>query len=324
MPVPGLLRDQLRLPVIAAPMFLVSGPDLVVACCRAGIVGSFPSLNQRTTEGFGAWLEEIDRRLAAARAAGERPAPYAVNLIAHRTNARLEADLALCVRHRVPLIITSLGAVAELVDEVHGYGGLVFHDVVNLRHARKAAAAGVDGLILVAAGAGGHAGTLSPFAFLPEVRLEFDGTLVLAGAITGGRSVAAARMLGADLAYMGTRFIATQESLAPPPFKQMILDGRAADVLYTDAVSGVPGNFLLPSIRAAGLDPESLSRPAGYRAKGGEEGGSKAWKDIWSAGQGIGAIDDLPAAAACIADVERDYRAAWQAAGESQDLAPAD
>ena len=321
MPVPEALRGRLRLPVIAAPMFLVSGPDLVVACCRAGIVGSFPSLNQRSTEGFEAWLGEIEERLARAADAGESPAPYpapyAVNLIVHRTNARLEQDLERCVAHRVPLVITSLGANAEVVEAVQGYGGLVFHDVVNLRHAEKAAAAGVDGLILVCAGAGGHAGTLSPFAFLPEVRRLFQGTIVLAGAMGSGRAVAAAEMLGADLAYMGTRFIATQESLAPAAFKQMILEGRAADVVYTDGVSGVPGNFLAPSIRAAGLDPAALVRPDGYRAKTGSEEGAKAWRDIWSAGQGIGAIDDLPAVADCVERLAEERRAAWQAAAEA-------
>lgn len=315
MPVPESLRGRLRVPVISSPMFLVSGPDLVVACCANGVVGSLPSLNQRSTEGFAAWLDEIAERLEADRAKGLQPAPYAVNLIVHRTNTRLDADLAVCVERKVPIVITSLGAVADLVSEVHGYGGLVFHDVVNARHAEKAVAAGVDGLILVCAGAGGHAGTLSPFALLPEVRRFFDGTLVLAGSLSDGRAVAAAQMLGADLAYMGTRFIATRESLAPPAFKQMVLEGRAADILYTDAVSGVPGNFLLPSIRAAGLDPEALARPGGgYRTGRGEEQGTKAWKDVWSAGQGIGSIEDLPPVADCIAAIERDYRAAWRAA----------
>jgi nitronate monooxygenase len=306
------------LPAIAAPMFLVSGPDLVLAACRAGIVGTFPALNQRSSEGFADWLATIDAGLAEAERAaapGSPVAPYGVNLIVHKTNPRVAADLRLCVEHRVPLVITSLGAVSELVDEVHRYGGLVFHDVTNVRHAEKAAAAGVDGLILVCAGAGGHAGTLSPFALLPEIRRFFAGTLVLAGAISSGRAIAAARMLGADLAYLGTRFVATEESLAPPEYKRMILEGSAADIVYTPAISGIPGSFLKASIRAAGLDPDNLpAKGEGYRAMVAKEGGGadaeaeiKAWKRVWSAGQGIGSIADVPATATLVRRLRDEY-----------------
>jgi nitronate monooxygenase len=318
MPIPTALQGRLTLPAIAAPMFLVSGPDLVLAACRAGIVGTFPALNQRSSAGFADWLATIGEGLAAAEraaASGSSVAPYGVNLIVHKTNPRVAADLKLCVEHRVPLVITSLGAVSELVDEVHRYGGLVFHDVTNVRHAEKAAAAGVDGLILVCAGAGGHAGTLSPFALLPEIRRFFAGTLVLAGAMSSGRAIAAARMLGADLAYLGTRFVATEESLAPEEYKRMILEGSAADIVYTPAISGIPGSFLKASIRAAGLDPDNLpTKGDGYRAKVAKEGGGaqveeevKAWKRVWSAGQGIGSIADVPTTAALVRRLRDEY-----------------
>jgi nitronate monooxygenase len=318
MPLPTAFQGRLTVPAIAAPMFLVSGPDLVLAACRAGVIGTFPALNQRTSEGFDDWLATIRDGLAAAThdAAPGRPvAPFGVNLIVHKTNPRVPTDLALCVKHRVPLVITSLGAVSELVDEVHRYGGLVFHDVTNVRHAEKAAAAGVDGLILVCAGAGGHAGTLSPFALLPEIRRFFGGTIVLAGAISSGRAIAAARMLGADLAYLGTRFIATAESLAPEEYKRMILDGAAADVVYTPAISGIPGSFLKASVRAAGLDPDDLpTKGDGYRAKVTREGGGshaeeelKAWKRVWSAGQGIGSIADVPSTADLVRRLREEY-----------------
>src|SRR5690349_2584696 len=285
MPLPPLLEGRLRLPVVAAPMFLVSGPALVIAASKAGVLGTFPALNQRSSDGFDDWLAEIESNLA-----GEpEGAPYGVNLIVHRSNPRVETDLALCVKHKVPVVITSLGAVADLVDEVHGYGGVVFHDVINRRHAEKAAEAGVDGLILVSAGAGGHAGTYNPFAFLPEIRCFFKKTILLAGSISDGRGVAAARMLGADLAYLGTRFIATKESLAADGFKEMIVAGKAADIVYTPAISGIHGNFLKESIRAVGLDPDALpTNGAGYKAKVNEE--QKAWKHVWSAGQGVGSI----------------------------------
>ncbi|MEO2037761.1 MAG: nitronate monooxygenase, partial [Martelella sp.] len=251
---PTSLSARLRLPVIAAPMFLASGPELVTACCRAGICGTFPALNQRTSDGFADWLRAIEADLAD----DDNPAPFGVNLIVHKSNARLEADLKIVVAHKVPLVITSLGAVKAVVDAVHSYGGLVFHDVTNRRHAEKAVEAGVDGIIAVAAGAGGHAGTLSPFALVSEIRSFFSGPLALSGAISTGAHIAAARALGADFAYIGTRFLATSEAMAPDAHKQMIVEGRAADIVYTPAISGVPANFLRPSIMAAGLDPDNL------------------------------------------------------------------
>jgi nitronate monooxygenase len=300
MPLPASL-SRLALPAIAAPMFLVSGPDLVVETCRSGLVGAFPALNQRSSEGFEAWLEEIEGRLAAAPEA----APHAVNMIVHRSNPRLEADLAIAVRRRVPIVITSLGAVRDVVDAVHSYGGLVFHDVTTRRHAEKAAEAGVDGIIAVAAGAGGHAGTLSPFALVAEIRQVFAGTIILAGAISSGRDIAAARAMGADLAYLGTRFIATREALAPDGYKAMILAARAGDIAYTPAVSGVPANFLVPSLDAAGIDPASRERP---RLDIAAE--ARAWRDIWSAGHGVGSIGDIPAAAALCHRLKEEYRVA--------------
>ncbi len=292
--------DNLKVPAIAAPMFLTSGPDLVVECCRSGVIGTFPALNQRTTEGFGDWLSEIEGRLAEV----ENPAPYGVNLIVHRTNPRVEPDLKLCVEHKVPLVITSLGAVKEVVDAVHSYGGKIFHDVIKTRHAEKAVEAGVDGLIAVCAGAGGHAGTLSPFGFLPEIRSFFDGTIVLSGAISTGAHIAAARAMGADLAYLGTRFIATQESLVTPENKQMILGSGAGDIVYTPKVSGVNANFMRASIEAAGLDVEGMPDHAGMDM-GSER---KAWKNIWSAGHGVAAIDDVIPAAELCERLAREYR----------------
>lgn len=292
------LTARLRLPAIAAPMFLASGPKLVSACCNAGVCGTFPALNQRTTEGFGDWLKQVEDSLS------EDAAPFGVNLIVHRSNPRLAADLELAVAHRVPLVITSLGAVRDVVDAVHSYGGLVFHDVINRRHAEKAAEAGVDGIIAVCAGAGGHAGTMSPFALVPEIRSFFNGTIALAGALSTGAHIASARALGADLAYLGTRFIATRESLVPESYKQMIVSGRAADIVYTPAISGVPASFLRPSMLAADLDPENLP-PHGKMDLGSE---AKAWKTVWSAGQGVGSIADVPAAADLIARLEQEYR----------------
>ncbi len=309
---PAAFHGQTTLPVIAAPMFLVSQPELVVACCKAGIVGTFPALNHRTTAGFDAWLTDIEAALAEARAAdpGAVISPYGVNLIVHRTNPRVQADVEVLVKHKTPLVITSLGAVKEVVDAVHSYGGKVFHDVTNVRHAQKAIAAGVDGLILVTAGAGGHAGTLSPFALLPEIRAIFDGTICLAGCISDGAGVAAARAMGADFAYMGTRFIAVQEASAPERYKQMVVDTSAKDIVYTAAISGIPASFLAPSLTAAGLDPRSL--PEKKEINLGEEldTESKAWKDIWSAGQGVGSIDDVPTVAELVARMRKDYAAA--------------
>lgn len=283
MAIPPSLTQGLKLPVIAAPMFLVSGPDLVVETCNAGMIGTFPSLNQRTTEGYRDWLVEIRERLTPDAAA------FGVNHIVHPTNPRLMADMMVSVEQKVPLIITSLGAVRDVVDAVHGYGGVVFHDIANVRHARKAAEAGVDGLVLVAGGAGGHAGVVNPFALVNEVRRFFDGTIILSGCLSTGQDVAAALMMGADFAYMGTRFIATEEALAQPEYKQMIVDAGSADITYTPAVSGIPANFLTPSLLANGIDPKSLPE---HKLDMGEE--ARAWKTVWSAGQGSGAVHDIP------------------------------
>jgi nitronate monooxygenase len=309
MSLPALLEQRLRLPLVAAPMFLVSNPQLVLACCNSGIVGSFPALNQRDSGGFKAWLEEIQAGLDA------NSAPYAVNLIVHGTNPRLQADLAICVEQRVPIVITSLGAVKEVVDAVHSYGGLVFHDVTTRRHAEKAAEAGVDGLIAVAAGAGGHAGTWSPFALIAEIRQFFDKTLLLAGCLNQGHEVLAAQLLGADLAYMGTRLIATQENAASPAYKQMILDAKAVDIIHTPAVSGVPASFMRQSLELAGYDLKQLQSKGevnyGEKLKPMDEE-AKAWKTVWSAGQGVGAIADLPSVEQLIARLDSEYRAALE------------
>ncbi len=299
MPLPASLAGRLRLPAIASPMFLVSGPDLVVETCKAGMVGTFPALNQRSSEGYAAWLDEIEGRLDGVPDA----APFGVNLIVHRTNPRLEQDLAITAQHKVPIVITSLGAVPDLVKAVHGYGGVVFHDVISLRHAQKAAEAGVDGIIAVAAGAGGHAGMMSPFALVAEIRRFFEGTIVLAGAISNGAQIAAAQLMGADLAYLGTRFIATSESLADPAYKDMLLRTRAADILYTPAISGVNANFMRESIAAAGLDPDNLTS----HGKLDMASEAKVWKTIWSAGQGVGSIEDVPSVAELGARLAGEY-----------------
>jgi nitronate monooxygenase len=306
MPLPSAFAGRLAIPAIVAPMFLTSGPDLVVETCRSGLAGTFPALNQRTTAGFAAWLEEIEARLAAY----DNPAPFGVNLIVHKSNPRLSADLEVVVKHKVPFIITSLGAVQEVVDAVHSYGGLVFHDVISARHAKKAAGAGVDGIIAVCAGAGGHAGTLSPFALIPEIRAIFDGTIILSGVISTGAQIAAARLLGADLAYLGTRFIATREAMVPEAQKQMIVETSAADIMYTSAISGVHANFLTPSIIQAGLDPANLKHHGemDMEAEMGDE--AKAWSQIWSAGQGVGSIHDVPAAAELCQRLIAEYEAA--------------
>ena len=282
MAIPTSLQHGLKLPVIAAPMFLVSGPDLVVETCNAGVIGTFPSLNQRTTEGYRAWLQEIKSRLNPDAAA------FGVNHIVHPTNPRLMADMMVSVEEKVPLIITSLGAVRDVVEAVHGYGGVVFHDIANVRHARKAAEAGVDGLILVANGAGGHAGVVNPFALVEEVRSFFDGTIILSGCLSTGGDVAAAIMMGADFAYMGTRFISTTESMAQSEYKQMIVESGASDITYTPAVSGIPANFLTLSLIANGIDPKSLPE---HKLDMADE--AKAWKTVWSAGQGSAGVRDV-------------------------------
>jgi nitronate monooxygenase len=299
------LLECLRLPVVAAPMFLVSGPALVTACSRAGILGTFPALNQRSTQGFADWADQV-----AADLARDGGAPFGVNLIVHRTNPRLQADLRICVERRVPVIITSLGAVPDLVREVHAYGGIVLHDVINLRHAEKAIAAGVDGLVLVTAGAGGHAGTANPFAFVAEVRQRVEGLIALAGALNTGAQVAAAIAAGADIAYMGTRFIATAEAQAPDGYKAMVLGSNLADIVYTAAVSGVPGNFMRQSLERAGLDP---SAPAPAMNMDKDE--ARAWRDIWSAGHGVGGIREVVPVAALVDELARDFGAAVARAG---------
>ncbi len=303
MPLPAALSSRLKLPLIAAPMFLISNPTLVRACCQAGIMGTFPALNQRTTAGYADWLRELADTL------GPEDAPYGVNLIVHKTNSRLEADLKVTVDHKVPVVITSLGAVRDVVDAVHSYGGLVFHDVINTRHAEKAIDAGVDGIIAVCAGAGGHGGTLSPFALSHEIRQIFDGTLIVSGALSTGAHMAAVRAMGADLAYMGTRFIATAESPAPAAYKQMVLGATAKDIVYTPAISGIWANFLAPSLQAHGLDTEALKATPEINVDE-ELGQTKAWVDIWSAGQGCGAIQNLPTVNDLCADLSQQMRMA--------------
>nr|WP_067292553.1 nitronate monooxygenase family protein [Marinobacterium profundum] len=309
MSLPESFHGRLRLPLIAAPMFLVSGPQLVTETCKAGVIGTFPALNQRSSEGFEQWLEEINAALQDhTQTTGVAAAPFGVNLIVHPTNPRLKADLMLCVKHQVPLVITSLGAVKEVVDAVHSYGGLVFHDVTNLRHAKKAAAAGVDGLIAVCGGAGGHAGTLSPFALINEIRQFFDGVVILSGSLSSGQDLAAARMLGADLGYMGTRFINTRESMASDDYKDMIIGSSASDIVYTPKVSGIPASFMRQSLEAAGLlDTEhNASKPMDLSDE------AKAWKTVWSAGQGVGSIEDVPSTAELVARLKQEYTEAGQ------------
>lgn len=307
-----LLR-ALRVPVIGAPMFLVSGPELVIEQCKAGILGSFPALNARPQDVLETWLTRIEDALAKHRreTSSARLAPYAVNLIVNPANKRLEQDFEVCARHRVPLIITSLSAPTAIAKTVHDYGGLVFHDVVKVRHAEKALEAGVDGIILVCAGAGGHAGRLSPFALVNEIRRFFDGPLVLAGAITNGAGVLAAQAMGCDAAYMGTRFIATRESLAADGYKQMLIESNAEDIVYTPFFSGVHGSYLKPSIRAAGLDPDDLPVEAqGKLAYRSRDERPKTWKDIWGAGQGVGNIHDVLSARALVDRIAAEYQTA--------------
>lgn len=307
------LKD-LKLPVVAAPMFLISGPELVIECCKKGIVGTFPALNQRSTEGLEEWILQIKEALAVfEKETGEKVAPFGVNLIVHNSNPRLEADLAMCVKHKVPLIITSLGAVSTVVDAIHSYGGLVFHDVIMKRHAQKAAGAGVDGLILVAAGAGGHAGTINPMPLVAEIKKFFDKTILLSGCISTGRDVASAMQMGADLAYMGTRFINTDESKANADYRKMIMDATASDVVYTAAVSGVHANFLRPSLEAMGITEEMWSKKA--KVDFGEEldahkAEAKAWKTIWSAGQGVTNIDDSVSVAVLVDRLREEFHQA--------------
>lgn len=304
---------RLRLPVIGSPLFIVSNPDLVIAQCKAGIVGSFPALNARPQSLLDEWLHRITEELAAwDRANPDRPAaPFAVNQIVHRSNDRLQQDMETCAKWRVPIVITSLGALVEVNDAVHGWGGITLHDIINDRFARKAVEKGADGLIAVAAGAGGHAGTLSPFALVQEIREWFDGPLILSGAIANGRAILAAQAMGADFAYIGSPFIATEEANAAPEYKQGIVEGRAADIVYSSLFTGVHGNYLRQSIAAAGLDPDNL--PEGDIKTmnfGGGESAKKAWRDIWGSGQGIGAVREILPAADYIARLAREYEAA--------------
>jgi len=283
------------LPVIAAPMFLVSGPELVIECCKNGVVGTFPALNERTSEGFEQWLITIKEALSEyEKTTGKKAAPFGVNLIVHLTNTRLQKDVEICVKHKVPLVITSLGAISILVDAIHSYGGLVYHDIVKKRHAEKAAEAGVDGLILVSAGAGGHAGTINPMALIKDVRKVFDKTIVVAGAISTGMDIASVLQMGADMAYMGTRFINTTESRAQEEYKEMIVNSTSDKIIHTAAVSGIPANFMEASLEAAGIKPEDYKKEGKLDPGLDMNSEAKAWKTIWSAGHGVSAIDDVP------------------------------
>ncbi|MBT2160086.1 NAD(P)H-dependent flavin oxidoreductase [Zobellia barbeyronii] len=305
--------NELALPVIAAPMFLISGPKLVVECCKNGIVGTFPALNQRTSEGFEEWLIEIKTELDAfEKETGKKAAPFGVNLIVHPTNPRLEADVKLCIKHKVPLVITSLGAVSMVVDAIHSYGGLVFHDIIKKRHAEKAQEAGVDGLILVAAGAGGHAGTINPMTLVAEIKKFFHKTIILSGCISTGRDIASALQMGADLAYMGTRFINTDESKASTEYKKMIIDAGANDVVYTASISGVHANFLGASLKAAGITEEDLKKDTKVDFGKELDTEAKAWKTIWSAGQGSALIENTLPVADLISDLKTEFKSAVQ------------
>ena len=308
---------NLSLPVIAAPMFLISGPKLVIECCKNGIVGTFPALNQRTTEGFEKWIIEIKSTLDLfEKETGKKAAPFGVNLIVHQTNPRVKADLEICIKHKVPIIITSLGAVPQLVGAIHSYGGLVFHDVIKKRHAEKAAEAGVDGLILVCAGAGGHAGTLNPMPFVAEIKKFFHKTILLSGCISNGQDIASALQMGADIAYMGTRFINTKESKAPEDYRKMIIESDANDIVYTAAISGVSANFLRPSLEAMGITEEMLKRTKKIdfgKELSAMEKEAKAWSTIWSAGQGVTNISDNPTVKDLVDLMKKEFKVAIEA-----------
>ncbi|MEY2757109.1 MAG: hypothetical protein RIR33_887 [Pseudomonadota bacterium] len=325
MAIPASLANQLSIPVIGSPLFIISHPDLVLAQCKAGVVGSFPSLNARPLEQLDEWLSLINEELARARAAdpSAKIAPYAVNLIVHKSNNRIEEDLALCVKHKVPMVITSLGARPEVNAAIHSYGGIVMHDIINIVFAHKALEKGADGLIAVCAGAGGHAGTLSPFALISEIREFFDGPLALSGAISKGEQVLAAQAMGADFAYIGSAFIPTHEARAMDGYKDMIVDSAAKDIVYSSLFTGVHGNYLAPSIAKAGMDPNNL--PEGDKAtmsfKSGESAKAKAWKDVWGAGQGVGGVKARMGAAEYIAQLKREYETARAALLERQSRA---
>ena len=313
MPLPACLEGNLRIPVIGAPMFIVSGPELVIAQCKAGIIGGFPALNARPQKSLGEWLYRIKDELGAyAEENPEEPvAPYAVNQIAHKSNIRLRADMKTCVKHEVPIIITSLYPPSEIVEAAHSYGGVVFHDVINIRHTRKAIEQGVDGIITVCAGAGGHGGTTSPFALVKEVRAEFDGVIILSGSMSRGNDALAAQAMGADLAYIGTRFIATEEANASDGYKKMIVDSAAADIVYSSLFTGVHGSYLRGSIEKAGLDPDKLAESKkSIMNFGGAMSKAKAWKDIWGAGQGVGSMHDIPSVESLVLRMEQEYLSA--------------
>ena len=315
MPIDKKIQDNISVPIIGAPLFLVSGPDLVIAQCKAGIIGSFPALNARPQNVLDEWIIRIKTELAEYKEANpdKKVAPFAVNQICHGSNDRLMDDMMTCVKHEVPIIITSLRPPAEVVEAAHSYGGKVFHDVISVRHAQKAAEQGVDGLILVCAGAGGHAGALSPFALLREVKKWFDGTVILSGSIGDGYSVASAIALGADFAYLGTRFIATKEANADQQYKKMLEESAASDIVYSSLFTGVHGNYLKPSIKNAGLDPDNLPEADKSSMNFGSGGNtdSKAWKDIWGSGQGIGAIEDSPSVDELVGRLKAEYESAF-------------
>ena len=314
MAIPEILKGRLSIPVVASPLFIISGPELVIAQCKAGVVGSFPSLNARPVEVLDEWLTQINAELDAYNLANpDKPAaPFAVNQIVHNSNDRLMQDVELCVKHKVPIVITSLGARTEVFDAIHSYGGIVLHDVINNRFAKKAIEKGADGLICVAAGAGGHAGTLSPMPFIQEVREWFDGPVLLSGAIATGDAVLAAQAMGADMAYIGSAFIATKEANADEAYKQSLVDYAASDIVYTNLFTGVHGNYLRPSIEAAGLDPDNLpeSDPSKMNFGSGGSTKAKAWRDIWGCGQGINAIKSIDTAGELVERLKREYAAA--------------
>ncbi|WP_333586331.1 NAD(P)H-dependent flavin oxidoreductase [Phenylobacterium sp.] len=320
MALPPILRDRLRLPVIASPLFIISNPDLVIAQCKAGIVGSFPALNARPASQLDEWLAQITEELADWDAKNpDRPsAPFAVNQIVHKTNDRLEHDVEMAAKYKVPIIITSLGAREDVNQAVHAYGGIIMHDIINDRFARKAVEKGADGLIPVAAGAGGHAGALSPFALIQELRTWFDGPIALSGAIANGAAILGAQAMGADLAYIGSAFIATKEANAAQGYKDMIVDSSGEDIVYSNLFTGVHGNYLRPSIIAAGLDPDNLPEADPSKMNFGSGGNTKAkaWKDIWGCGQGIGAIDEILGAGELVARLAEEYEAAKAALAE--------
>jgi len=316
MPLPKVLEGRLRLPVIGAPLFIVSTPELVIAQCKAGIVGSFPALNARPADQLEKWIVRIKEELAAfEHDTGKKVAPFAVNQICHASNDRLPHDIEVCKRQQVPIVITSLRAPREVVEATHSYGGVVFHDIINVRHAKKAIDEGVDGLIPVCAGAGGHAGVMSPFALVAELRNFWRGYIALSGSIANGRSVLAAQALGADLAYMGTRFIATREANAPEAYKRALMEAAGGDIVYTNLFTGVHGNYLRPSIVATGLDPDNLPQSDKANMNFGSGGNmeKKVWRDVWGAGQGVGQIGDAPTVADLVDRLEAEYRDAKRA-----------